>query len=202
MIPDSTRWLIAKGRLTEAKSILHKAARINGKTLTTFMPVKVTQDEIDVSLTKREIWTTFKALLKSRIMVIRALVLFYNWSANAFVYYGLSLSSVNLSGNKYFNFILVALIAIPGYATAQYTMNKVGRKPSMSAFMMLCGIMCCVGAFLDGADSPWLSICLYLVGKLSITASFGIIYCYTTEMLPTVRGSLFSGKNFDLMNNF
>lgn len=187
IIPDSPRWLIAKGRLFEARSIIDKAALTNGKTFTTIAPVQVAGNDKDMpQINKREIWTTFKTVLKSKIMLIRALVLFYNWSANAFIYYGLSLSSVNLSGNKYLNFILVALISIPGYAIAQYTMNKLGRKPSMSGFMIICGIMCCVGAFLNGGDLPWISICLYLVGKLSITASFGIIYCYTTEMLPTV----------------
>lgn len=199
-MPDSPRWLIARGRILEAKLIVDKAALINGKTFTSVAPVQVTNsNDPNVPQTnKREIWTTFKKVLLSKIMVVRALVLFYNWSANAFVYYGLSLSSVNLSGNKYLNFILVALIAIPGYALAQFTMNKLGRRPSMSGFMIVCGIMCCTGAFLNGGDYPWVSICLYLVGKLSITASFGIIYCYTTEMLPTVSLSL-KWQNFLLM---
>lgn len=187
LLPESPRWLLAKGRVCEAKEILSKAARTNGKTFTSFTPLPVSETLENVPVVKKkEIYATLKELLRSRIMIIRGLVLFYNWSANAFVYYGLSLSAVNLSGNKYLNFILVALVAIPGYATAQYTMNKVGRKPSMSAFMMVCGIMCCAGAYLNDVEKPWISICLYLVGKLSITASFGIIYCYTTEMLPTV----------------
>ncbi|XP_063701568.1 organic cation transporter protein-like [Culicoides brevitarsis] len=190
-LPESPRWLIAKGRICEANAILSKAARVNGKTFTAFEPIPQDSDTSDSSIVvpvvqKKEIYATLKELLRSRVMVVRALVLFYNWSANAFVYYGFSLSAVNLSGNKYLNFILVSLVAIPGYATAQYTMNKVGRKASMSCFMMVCGIMCCAGAYLNDVEKPWISICLYLVGKLSITASFGIIYCYTTEMLPTI----------------
>ena len=37
---------------------------------------------------------------------------------NSVVYYGLSLNSTNLSGNKYLNFALVCLVEIPGYTLA------------------------------------------------------------------------------------
>lgn len=39
-------------------------------------------------------------------------------AVNAIVFYGLSLNSTNLSGNKYLNFALVCLIEIPGYSLA------------------------------------------------------------------------------------
>lgn len=39
-------------------------------------------------------------------------------SANALIFYGLSLNSTNLSGNIYLNFILVCLIEIPGNTLA------------------------------------------------------------------------------------
>lgn len=185
-ITDSPRWLIAKGREVEAQLILEKAAKVNGKTINMLNFKTPIFKDANIEIEKRSIWSTFKAVASSKIMMSRVAVLFFNWSANAFVYYGLSLSSVNLSGNKYLNFILVSLVAIPGYALAQYTMNRFGRRPSISTFMIVCGIMCLSGAFLHGIDT-WVSVILYLIGKLSITASFGIIYCYTTEMLPTVN---------------
>lgn len=39
-------------------------------------------------------------------------------AVNATVFYGLSLNSTNLSGNKYINFALVCLVEIPGYTLA------------------------------------------------------------------------------------
>lgn len=57
----------------------------------------------------------FKLALKSRPLIIRFLIIVYNWITNAFVYYGLSLNSTSLSGNKYLNYTLVCLIEIPGY---------------------------------------------------------------------------------------
>ena len=87
---------------------------------------------------QHEILKTFKLIFKSRILLFRCLILFYIWyiflpenifeiiykkkincrAANAFVYYGLSLNSINLSGNKYVNFALVCLVEIPGYSLA------------------------------------------------------------------------------------
>lgn len=112
-------------------------------------------------------------------------ILFYNWAANAFVYYGLSLNATNLSGNKYLNFALVCLIEIPGYSLAWILMNKMGRRWSLAGSLLLCAITCIAGAFVpDGLT--WALITLFLTGKLGITASFAIIYVHTAEMLPTV----------------
>lgn len=56
-----------------------------------------------------------KLALKSRPLIVRFIIIVYNWITNAFVYYGLSLNSTSLSGNKYLNYTLVCLIEIPGY---------------------------------------------------------------------------------------
>lgn len=57
-----------------------------------------------------EIIASVRKMLQSKIMIKRILILLYNFIINALVYYGLSLNSVSLSGNKYFNFILVKLL--------------------------------------------------------------------------------------------
>lgn len=48
----------------------------------------------------------------------RAIIFDYHRGTNAFVFYGLSLNSINLSGNIYLNFILGCLIEIPGNTIA------------------------------------------------------------------------------------
>lgn len=63
------------------------------------------------------------------------------------MFYGLSLNSVNLIGNKYLNFTLVSLIEIPGYSMAWYAMNKIGRRWSLAGSLFLCGVTCMGGAF-------------------------------------------------------
>lgn len=182
-LPESARWLIAKGDQKGAKDIIRIAATTNCRTVHNL-------DSIQLGVESKtentpNIVETAKEVLKSKTMMVRMVILLYNWTANAFVYYGLSLSSVNLSGNKYLNFILVALIGIPGYAIAMKTMNTIGRRSSMVGAMIICGVTCIAGAFIDQTSS-WLSVSLYLLGKMGITASFGLLYCYSTEVLPTV----------------
>lgn len=66
-------------------------------------------DEVDKEQEHHEVWRTFKEVLSSRVLVLRSLILFFIWATDAFVFYGLSLNSTSLSGNKYVNFILVCL---------------------------------------------------------------------------------------------
>lgn len=66
-----------------------------------------------------------KLALKSRVLVIRFIIIVYNWITNAFVYYGLSLNSTSLSGNKYLNYTLVCLIEIPGYTISWVSANLI-----------------------------------------------------------------------------
>lgn len=68
-------------------------------------------------------------------------------ATNAFVFYGLSLNSTNLSGNKYLNFILVCLVEIPGLSLAWIGMNKIGRRWSLAGSLFLCAVTCAAGGF-------------------------------------------------------
>lgn len=119
IIPESVRWHLAKNQNTKAIKIIKQAAKTNGVQLTAdTMKLfhKLEAEENDnttaqsVQSNNGEILASVGKMLKSRIMINRILILFYNFIINALVYFGLSLNSVSLSGNKYFNFILVKLL--------------------------------------------------------------------------------------------
>lgn len=122
-------------------------------------------------------------MITSKKMLIRILILLYNFAVNALVYFGLSLNSVSLNGDKYFNFILVSLVEIPGYYLGYIAIEKFGRVIGFTGSMLLCGITCTLCGY---AQAVWLQIALFLIGKLGITCSFSIIYVHATEMMPTV----------------
>lgn len=63
------------------------------------------------------------------------------------MFYGLSLNSTNLNGNKYLNFILVCLVEIPGLSLAWIAMNKIGRRWSLGGSLLICAVMCVAGSF-------------------------------------------------------
>lgn len=119
ILKESVRWHIAKSQNIKAIKIIKQAAKTNGVQLTTetmklFQKLEADENENKnstdhsvVHSNNGEIIASVRKMLQSRIMINRILILFYNFIINALVYFGLSLNSVSLSGNKYFNFILV-----------------------------------------------------------------------------------------------
>ncbi|EEB11356.1 organic cation transporter, putative [Pediculus humanus corporis] len=193
LIPESVRWLLANKKNQKACAIINKAAKINQVNLSAnllrSMENKENDDTSQNSLEEGKIWESFKQLIKSKILFFRSFLLFYIWAANALIYYGLSVNSTSLGGNKYLNFALVCLVEIPGYTVSWWAMNKLGRRWSLSSSLFLCAITC-IGAAFVPQDMTALVIILFLLGKLGITSSFGIAYVYTAELYPTTLRSI------------
>ncbi|GAB0092693.1 organic cation transporter protein [Sergentomyia squamirostris] len=195
IVPESVRWLLAKKHTHKAGRIIKRAAKINGVVLSESILATFDESDNELSDSKDGIMeetdkapsqvAAMKEALKSKTLMIRFAILIYNWITNAFVYYGLSLNSTSLSGNKYLNYALVCLIEIPGYTLAWIAMNKVGRRWSLGVSLLLCGFTCILGGFID-ADLTWAVVTLFLIGKLGITISFSVLYTYSAEMIPTV----------------
>ena len=115
IVPESVRWLLSKNRNKEATKIIRKAAKVNKAKLSegTLRVLEKIENEkggkVSEEPPKGEIKQAILAMITSKTMLIRIVILLYNFAINALVYFGLSLNSVSLSGNKYFNFILVSL---------------------------------------------------------------------------------------------
>lgn len=190
IVPESVRWLLAKNKNMRAIKIIKKAAQVNGvqiseATLKQFRELESeemnpTTKKSQADAEKSEIWVALKGMLSTKVMWIRILILLYNFAINALVYFGLSLNSVSLSGNKYFNFVLVSVVEIPGYYLGLLAIDKYGRVPGFIGSMVLCGITCIACGY---AESVWLQIALFLIGKLGITCSFSVIYVHATGEL-------------------
>jgi MFS transporter, OCT family, solute carrier family 22 (organic cation transporter), member 4/5 len=197
-IPESIRWLIAKKFYGEALEVMKQAAEQNGKvlsreTLEKFDDENLKRESYEMSSTIRIKATSSEAqlvdtkpmtyldLIKSRTLLLRCLILFFIWGTNAFVFYGLSLNSINLSGNIYLNFILGCLIEIPGNTIAWFIINKFGRKLSLSCSLLICGVTCITGGFVP-EKIFWIQIILFLVGKMAITSAFTVVYVYSGKI--------------------
>lgn len=193
IVPESVRWLLSKNKNKRAIKIIKKAAEVNGTTISDETAKQFEQLEAEElhpetkqsqkDARKGEIWKALKLMMSSRVMWLRILILLYNFAINALVYFGLSLNSVSLSGNRYFNFILVSIVEIPGYYVGFVAIEKYGRVVSFLGSMVLCGVTCIACGY---AETVWIQIALFLLGKLGITCSFSIIYVHATEMMPTV----------------
>ncbi|XP_066974769.1 organic cation transporter protein-like isoform X1 [Macrobrachium rosenbergii] len=180
VIPESTRWLITKGRSAEAKVILEKAAKINKK--------KVTEEMVLQAVAKGNKdggKGNFFDLFRFPNLRRKTLNLHFNWFVNSGVYYGLSLNTGNLGGNDYLNFIISGAVELPAHAITILILDRVGRRLPLCSFLVLGGIALLSTMFVT-KDLQWLLVFLAMFGKLCITASYAIIYVLSAEIFPTV----------------
>ncbi|KAK3593126.1 hypothetical protein CHS0354_018254 [Potamilus streckersoni] len=146
-IPESPRWLISKGRIQEAEAILHKAAKVNKVTL----PEKIfDKDTLNTKVTEGKLWDLFS----SKVLLLRTLIIFFNWMVVSMVYYGLSLNTGNLGGDFYLNFIISGLVEFPADTLCILLLNRLGRKNLHCGSMLLGGIgcLCTIFTVLYGGD--------------------------------------------------
>lgn len=191
LLPESVRWLMAKGRMDEAQKIIEKAAKVNGVILTENYFKSLTSlhsaNDISQKKPKKAVKDKRNSLVKiaqSRILLCRLLTCSFCWMSVAFVFAGMTLNSTSMAGNKYLNYILTGLIEMPSPLLTYYGMNRFGRKITLCSSLMASGI-CSLMFIAIPADLSWVRILLYLFGKFNITISFDVLYIFAVELFPT-----------------
>lgn len=177
-IQESPRWLISQGRTGEAKELLENIAQKNGaqsfNLLTLEMPDKPSTEN---SATSHGFCTLFTHKSIRLKMAILTLV----WLVNSLVYYGLSFNIKNIEGDRYWNFALSGLVEIPSYLVAIPLIDKIGRRRSLFYTVMVAAL----GCILCGFGPSTLVTPSLMFGKFGISSSFGILYVYSAELIPT-----------------
>ncbi|XP_076228645.1 organic cation transporter protein isoform X2 [Nomia melanderi] len=195
LIPESVRWLLANGKHDKVDSIYRKMARMNGlrvteEAISQFKELNTVKTEKAEQLAAEK-RSPFMQVLGSSVMMTRLVACSFCWLTNTFVYYGLSLNSVAFAGDKYVNFILVAIVEIPAYFLTWFMTDYVGRKVTLSSSFLLSGVFCLAIQFVPSGSWSFVPLILYMGGKWCITMSFSTVYIYTAELFPTnMRHSL------------
>lgn len=180
IVPESSRWLIAKKRGQEAKVNLIKAAKVNKKEVSD----EILEQAVELP-SKESIDSNFLDLFRTPNLRKKTINLFFNWFVNSGVYYGLSLNTGNLGGNAYLNFVISGAVELPAHALTIFLLDRVGRRLPLCIYMILGGIALLCTMFVP-KDMTWLIITLSMFGKFCITASYAVIYVFTAEIFPTV----------------
>jgi MFS transporter, putative metabolite:H+ symporter len=173
-LPESPYFLARRGRDKEAAEVL---TEITGK------PV----EEGDFSAPE-EPESSARELAEPRWRG-RATTTALVWIALNISYYGLFLwlpfvlqAEKNFSINVYLLLALSALSQFPGYGAAIWLVERIGRKPTLAAFLILGGVSAYAFAV---ADSQGVYVtALFFVGFFNLGA-WGAVYPYTSELFPT-----------------
>ncbi|XP_022121629.2 organic cation transporter protein [Pieris rapae] len=180
LLDESVRWLHATGRADEAAAVVRKAARWN----------KVVIDEsfINESLTSSgktggtNVWIAIGQVVRSRALVLRLLACCSCWIMAAFIYYGLTINSIALAGNKYTNFALNMAMEVAASLLIMMALERIGRKITISVAFSLCGFAAVLPFFIGPGMTQRV---MHFVGKLAITFAFNSLYVFTAELFPT-----------------
>ena len=187
-MPESVRYLLTRGRVDEARQIvlslekqLHvPSALFTGET----EPVPVV-----AKASFRELW--------KKPFMSRTIMLWLVWFGINFSYYGIFMwlpSLVFQQGFtvvKTFEYVLVMTLAqLPGYYCAAWLVDKIGRKYTLSAFLLFSG----VASYFFGHASTAATLMMWgSVMSFFNLGAWGVLYTYTPEQYPTAIRALGSG---------
>jgi len=198
LLPESIRWLFTQGNFKEVKKIVQKMNNLENDRLSELeemMRSKETgQEKNDQAVAETFVSPTkalpLSELLRSKLLVLRVANCSFCWITNSLVFYGLAVNSVFVSGNKYVNFMFTCLVEIPGYVITHILLKVMGRRPALCSSLAIAGVSC-IAFYFTPSGMPWVKLVFSLCGKVAITASFTILFIFSSEMFPTnLRNSL------------
>ena len=202
-IPESPRYLESKGRGEEAEEIVAKIERsanvpVGGKGVKPATQVNTGLANSAAAQKGKQPaeQAKFKDLF-SPALLRRTVFLWLLWFGIVFSYYGiftwlpslLSLKGFSLTAS--FGYVLIMTLAqIPGYFSAAYLVDKIGRKPTLAAYVLATAIAAYF--FGQGSTAAVILIMGCLMSFFNLGA-WGIIYTYTPELYPTHTRATGSG---------
>lgn len=187
-MPESVRYLLAHGRVGEARHIVVSLERQLHVPVAPF----VSEKEIVPVVAKasfRELW--------KKPFASRTIMLWLVWFGINFSYYGIFMwlpSLVFQQGFtvvKTFEYVLIMTLAqLPGYYCAAWLVDKIGRKYTLSAFLLFSG----VASYFFGHASTAAALMMWgSVMSFFNLGAWGVLYTYTPEQYPTAIRALGSG---------
>lgn len=182
-LPESIRYLLEKKNIPELKKVLKNLGLpVNNLKYIEIKYVKLTFIKALQELFSVKYWH-------------RTLLLWILWSSLIYTYYGIFLwlpsiyySKLGFKIVKTLEWTLIVTLAqIPGYYSAVLLLDKIGRKPLLSTYLIIAGLACLVMSTAHDINSILLSSIVISFFNLG---AWSILYAYTPELYPTrVRGT-------------
>ncbi|MBO6292598.1 MAG: MFS transporter [Selenomonas sp.] len=191
-MPESVRYLLSHNKVDEAKEII---LQLEKKLAVASQPFEGELTPLEKGQVKEE--TPHFLKLWNRQFRMRTLMLWLAWFGIVFSYYGIFMwlpSIVFAQGFavvKTFEYVLIMTLAqLPGYFAAAYLVDVIGRKYTLSLFLLMSGVC---SFFFGNATSSETLLAWGAAMSFFNLGAWGVIYTYTPEQYPTAMRALGSG---------
>lgn len=191
-MPESVRYLISQKKLDEAKEIilsLEKKLHVDSQPFTNELS-PAEQGSVEAN-------NAGTGALWSGKYIKRTIMLWLAWFGIVFSYYGIFMwlpSIVFKQGFavvKTFEYVLIMTLAqLPGYYCAAWLVDVIGRKYTLSIFLLMSGV---ASYFFGNAGSSETLLIWGATMSFFNLGAWGVIYTYTPELYPTSMRALGSG---------
>ena len=185
-IPESARWLYAKGQVEKAQEELQKIMRINQKT-----HIQICLETPQDNEHKKRQYSYWDLLFRHLSVLCLVCLSCFLWFSTALLYYGVTFIAADIGGDIYWNFFYLTIAEIPAAVTQKFSANKFGRKKSFIGFLILLTFSLALDAGLYfvpnyGKGIEITIIVVAVVGKICAANLTPLIYLWTFELYPTV----------------
>lgn len=183
-LPESPRWLIARGRYQDAYKVVEKVAIENGRKVPPDLMDQLHQIGKEEKTGSEQNYTILD-ILKRPALRTKFIILTMSWTANMSAYRGITLNFQNFEGSEFWNWFLLAIVELPSNMASWYTMEtRLGRRWSNSLFMCLGGLSLCLPLVMP-KEWPLAVITASLFGKFLCNLAYNVVYQQTAELFPT-----------------
>ncbi|XP_042242972.1 organic cation transporter protein-like isoform X1 [Homarus americanus] len=199
---ESPRWLIVQGQHDRALKVLEKAARLNKATLPPrdqllTMMQNIASEAESVPEKRRhqrgltkvmgkflDFARSYMILVRTRRMRRYTLAMYVCFTVTGLGFYGLSLSGSTLGINLFVFMALSGTAELPGKGLSGVIVERFGRRNVNIICYALTALSLLAVPFVP-TGSTWLIAVLSLLGKITISFSYTIIFLHCAECFPT-----------------
>ncbi|XP_055695061.1 organic cation transporter protein [Lutzomyia longipalpis] len=181
-IPESPRWLLARGRMEELKEIINRIAARNRITLPdNYEKLLISPPDVDATVS---ILDLFRGKFRRTTLLMTVI-----WFSLVLLYFGITLHMNNLGGNIYTNTIIAGAVEGIAILCSIIVVLKLGIRINLVIYMLVAGLACLMVNFVPDGNL-WMIITLVMIGKCTIGATNAIIQTFTAYQYPTMLRNL------------
>jgi len=180
-LPESPRFLAEHGRATEADAVVRRVEREGGGALITVTKPVAPERTVVGSASIRELFAPRYARRTAMLWIL--------WFGITLTYYGIFTFIPSLlagrgltvvRSNEYF--FISSLAQVPGYFSAAWLVERVGRRPTLVAYL----VGSAIAAYLFGNSGPGNDAIVFaaLLSFFNLGA-WGAVYAISPELYPT-----------------